>query len=163
MVESSPSLPRYQSAAYLDWVALFLAALVFVVLGWVWQSTGETALGFVSTLGIPLLIGLSVSRRAVVDTAERLVTETLWLFGRMRLGVRRTALEQFSAIVYKLRKRDTDEWWVGIRHRSGRTIWLRDFGVGQAGGPPRAAEEFAWRLHCDTGIDIQEHKRRKRS
>ncbi|HPY29241.1 MAG TPA: hypothetical protein PLT00_00560 [Verrucomicrobiota bacterium] len=161
MSESSPRQPGYQSAAYLDWVALALAVLAFWGLGTIWEAAGETSFWCAWMIGVPLFIAFSVSRRALVAPADGRVTETIFLWGRVRLGTRRTPLARFSAIVYRFRKRDTDEWWVGLRHRVGRTIWLRAFGPGWAGGPPRSAEEFAWRLHCDTDIPIRETKRRK--
>lgn len=160
MSESSPRQPGYPSAAYSDWVVSILAiVLACWGLGTIREGAGETSFWRAWMIVVPLFIALSVSRRALVAPAEGRVTETIFLWGRVRLGTRRTPLARFSAIVF--RKHGKDGWWVGLRHRVGRTIWLRAFGLGWAGSPPRLAEEFAWRLHCDSDIPIREPKRRK--
>jgi hypothetical protein len=73
-------------------------------------------------------------------------------------------LQDFEAIIFDLLDTDPDQWGVGIRHRSGRKIWIKE--CGNAGGqrpPGRTAEEFAWRLSCDTGLEIEDYKPGKKA
>ena len=77
---------------------------------------------------------------------------------------RRHSIQDFEAIVFDLLDSDPDEWGVGIRHQSGRRIWIKR--CGSAGGqrpPGRAAEAFAWQLSCDTDLKIEEYKPRNKN
>lgn len=96
--------------------------------------------------------------RAVIEPTEGVVREEAWLWKRRLITKRRHLIKDFEAIIFDCFA-DEAEWGVGIRHRSGRKLWIKY--CGSAGGqrpPGRAAEAFAWQLSCDTGLEIEEYK-----
>jgi hypothetical protein len=115
--------------------------------GWYWWAPGMVAF---------LLVALRISNQATIDYDQRKVCEQSRLFGRRVVGTREFPFADFDAIVYqRCQREDEDSTWVGLRLRSGRCIWMRRFSNGgERRG--RAAEGFAWRLSCDTGIEIDE-------
>lgn len=115
--------------------------------GWGWWVAG---------LAVCLVLAGMVTRRAMVDYSRRNVREETLLFGRTVLRFQDFPIGDFCGIVYERRRSETeDQTFVGLEHRCGRRFWLRRF---SNGGMPRGrgAEEFAWRLSCDTGIEIRE-------
>ncbi len=114
-----------------------------VGLPWYWMVPVEL---------IVLLVICAFTRQVVVDGGQREVFESERLFMRKVLWERTCPLTDFDAVVYD---RGGEEVSVGLRHRSGRCVWIRDFASAD-GHPPRAAQEFAWRLTCDTGIEVDE-------
>jgi hypothetical protein len=77
--------------------------------------------------------------------------------GRWVLSIHQYPFSEFDAIVCERREEAGDTGGhlisVGLQHRSGRRVWVRTF---PANGSNRGAEEFAWQLSCDTGIEIRE-------
>jgi hypothetical protein len=110
------------------------------------------------TIVVTVAIAGSVGWRAFVEPGTGVVREEARLFGRKLIAERRQCLKDFEAIVFRCSGGESDEWLVGIRHRSGRRIWLKNCGANDPAlrPPGRFAEEFAWRLHCDTGLKIEE-------
>lgn len=153
-----PRLPTV-SDVYPDpravWLAVFAGlGVVFgcarLHLGWGWWMGG---------LVICLVLAGVVTRRAVVDYSRGSVREESLLFGRRLLSLREFPFGDFSAIVYERRRNETEDLtFVGLEHRLGRRFWLRGFSNGGV-SRGRGAEEFAWRLSCDTGIEIREGTR----
>lgn len=142
------------------WPSFALGALgvgfgIHFGIGWYWcVLIGASA----------LLLGMWIQCRAVIEPSDGIVCEEVRLGGRRLLWKRTYALRDFEAIVFDQLDSDPEDWGVGIRHHSGRRIWIKR--CGSAGGlrpPGRAAEEFAWRLSCDTGLQIEDYKPRKRS
>jgi len=137
---------------------VFLLALIgvgvsiYFEVSWYWYAL----------MGFLVLASVSaVHWRAVVEPAQGIVREEAWLWSRKLVRERRLLIKDFEAIVFKCFGTDDEEWGVGIRHQSGRKIWIKY--CGSAGGdrpPGRAAEAFAWQLSCDTGLEIEEYKRR---
>ena len=134
------------------WPAI-LGAIVFVwgcvhfAVEWYWCAVGVL---------IFVVIAATLSRQATIDYAQRKVQEQWRLFGRRVVRTREFSFSDFEAIVYLFGGSDSgDTTSVGLRLRSGRRIWIRSF---SAGGTRRgrAAEEFAWRLSCDTNLAIDE-------
>jgi len=109
----------------------------------------------VSTLILPM----AIHWRAVIDPADGTVREEARFWGRKLLVERRHSLKDFEVIVFALLDSDPEAWGVGIRHRSGRKIWIKRCGSAAGQRPPgRAAEAFAWQLSCDTDLKIEEFK-----
>jgi hypothetical protein len=72
------------------------------------------------------------------------------------LRVHDYTFSEFNAIVYERHDDPEGEvthrrMRVGLRRQSGRKLWIRDFCIDSSS---RKAEEFAWQLSCDTGIEI---------
>ena len=131
--------------------ALFIFACFHFTVAWYW-----CLLGVVAHL---LLVG-SVSRRFIIDLDARVVHERVLLLVRRVLKSRKFPLSEFNAIIYRYIQNtdESDQVVVGLRHCSGRRLWLRSFAAaGDGRRCSRGAEEFAWRLSCDTGIEIDDH------
>jgi hypothetical protein len=103
-----------------------------------------------------LLMAGAASKQAVIDCSQRVVFEHHRLFMRICLWTRAISFSDFKAVIYS--QCGEYEVYVGLRHRSGCKIWIRNFRpVGCR--PGRDAQEFAWRLTCDTDIEIDERTR----
>ena len=125
----------------------FIAACIHFAAGWYWCTLG--AVSFV-------ILAVMLSRRATIDYTQRAVREHSRLFDRWIVWSWDFPFSDFEAIVYEPSTISEDEMTsVGLRHRSGRCISIRDFGSSGI-ARSRGAEEFAWRLSCDTGIEIDE-------
>lgn len=135
--------------------ALTLGALgiwlgIHFVIAWYW---------FVLIVVSALFTACAIHWRAIIDPARKTVREEAFLFGRKFLWRRQHSFEDFKAIVFGLLDSDPEQWGVGLCHCSGRKIWIKKCGCAGGQSPPgRAAEEFAWRLSCDTGIEIKDYK-----
>ena len=138
--------PRTVYPALIGGVAFVWACLHFA-LDWYWCAAGVIVF---------FIVAATLSKQAIIDYAQRKVYEHSRLFGHRVVKVREFPFSDFAAIVYLHRSNDTENSTaVGLRLRSGRRIWIRSFSAsGTVRG--RGAEEFAWRLHCDTGIEIDE-------
>ena len=111
---------------------------------------------YVPAFAVPLLMGFAISWRGFLDVQNGKVVENARLFGKRVVKTRILPITDFKGITFERRGSEPDEWWVGLRHKSGRKIWLRG-----CGAELRYAEEFAWRLSCDTGLKMEEVRRRK--
>ncbi len=137
------------------WPALAIGALgvwlgIHFEIGWYWC----VLIGFSGLVG-----GCAIHWRATIDPADKTVSEEARLVGRRLLWKRRHSLQDFDAVIFALLDNDPQQWGVGVRHRSGRKIWIKECGSATGQRPPgRAAEEFAWRLSCDTGLEIEDYK-----
>jgi len=138
--------PRTFYPGLIGGVAFVWACIHFAV-DWYWCALG---------IGFFFVILAALSKQATIDYAQRKVYERTRLFGHRVVKAVEFPFSGFEAIVYRLRPNDdTPTTAVGLRHRSGRCIWIRGFSsAGARRG--RGAEEFAWRLSCDTGIEIDE-------
>jgi iron(III) transport system substrate-binding protein len=143
----------------LFWPALAAGALgVYLAnhfdMGWYWS---------VLIVIVAVVVGSAIHWQAIIEPTKGVVREEARRFGRRLIKERVHSIKDFGAIVFDLVDSDPEQWGVGIRHRSGRIIWIKR--CGSAGGqrpPGRAAEEFAWRLSCDTGLEIEDYKPRKK-
>jgi hypothetical protein len=155
----STSIPSLVSEPYPDrrtfylgffgGIGFVLACLHFAV-EWYWCALGIVCF---------FLVMATLSWQATIDYSQRKVYEQSRLFGRRLIRTVEFPFSDFPAIVYQVRQNDdSPQTVVGLRHRSGRTIWLRHFGM-DGSGRGRGAEAFAWRLHCDTDIEIDEKSR----
>jgi hypothetical protein len=126
----------------------FVWACVHFAVDWYW-----CAVGILVFFGV----AATLSRQATIDYARGKVYEQWRLFGRRVVKTREFPFSDFVAIVYRFCPSESgDTTSVGLRLRSGRRIWIRSFGTGGT-RRGRGAEEFAWRLSCDTDIKIDEH------
>ena len=138
----------------LNWLALtmlicgaaYVGGCVYFSVHWYWCVTGVVFF---------LFFAGSVMQQAVVDCGAHVVVEYSRMFGKRLLKTEQLPFSDYEAVCYGYRA-DGDEILVGLRHRSKRTIWFRKFG-GSCNRPSRAAEEFAWKLSCDTGLEIDDH------
>jgi hypothetical protein len=152
----SSTAPNVVSKPYLEmrtfWPAVvggaaFVWACVHFALDWYWCAVG---------IGGFFFIAATLSRQATIDCTQRKVYEQSRLFGHRVVKTRELPFTDFEAIVYQCCSSEGgDTTSVGLRLRAGRCIWIRSFGTGGT-RRGRGAEEFAWRLHCDTGIEIDE-------
>jgi len=133
------------------WPAIIALGLVFRIL----FSNGASWYWFIPAMGLPLTAAFTLMRRGFVDIKGKRVVEDTRVFGKILLRKRVMNKEEFSGITFE-RAGDPEEWRVGLHHKSGRKIWLRE-----CGSELRHAEEFAWRLSFDTGIKMEEVRRRK--
>jgi hypothetical protein len=150
------TVPNIVSTPYPEartfWPALvggivFVWACVHFALDWYWCAAG---------ILVFFVIAATLSKQATIDCAQRKVYEHSRLFGHRVVRTREFPFSDFEAIVYQYRQSESgDTTSVGLRLRSGRPIWIRSFGTGGT-RRGRGAEEFAWRLCCDTGIEIDE-------
>lgn len=138
----------------LNWLALtmlicgaaYVGGCVYFSVHWYWCVAGVVFF---------LFFAGAVMQQAVVDCGAQVVVEYSRLFGKRLLKTEQLPFSDYEAVCYGYRA-DGDEILVGLRHRSKRTIWFRKFG-GSCNRPSRAAEEFAWKLSCDTGLEIDDH------
>jgi len=91
-------------------------------------------------------------RRVTVDYKVKVVRDD-FLFHQRLLRRREFPFSEFDAVTYDYRPGSDAVCYIGLRHKDGRVLWIRTF-QGQFG---RYQEEFAWRLSCDTGIEIDEY------
>lgn len=141
---------------WLFWSALVLGAVAIYLCfsfapEWYWCAL---------SIVVALAVGGAVQWRATVEPSAGVVREEARLFGHKLIMERRHHLTEFDAIVFCLCGSESEEWWVGIRHRAGRKIWIKNCGANDPAlrPPGRHAEEFAWRLSCDTGLEIDEFR-----
>jgi len=155
---------KYTSEVYpeprLLWPAWAVGALgvglgIYFEIGWYWCVL----------IGLSALVGgWGIQWHAIIDPANKAIVEEARLFGRRILRVRHHALQDFEAIIFDQLDSDPEDWGVGIRHRSGRRIWIQHCGTAGGQRPPgRAAEAFAWQLSCDTGLQIEDYNSKKRA
>lgn len=150
-----------ESEPYPDWrcagtalvvCATWVAFCMWRAMGWQWCLPGAVLLIFAAG---------TLQRRAILDLSSRVLSERTSLFGHKLVSLSVMPLSEFTAVAYSVVRGSgeggTTYCEVGLRHRSGREFWLRRFEGCFDGIPGRQAEEFAWRLHCDTGIEIDEH------
>jgi hypothetical protein len=153
---STSTLPNLVSEPYAEtwvkyqWLIVSIGAVwagTYFEWGWYW---------IVGVILLSLLVASALAKQATIEYAAGRVCERSLFFGRWGIGSRRFPISHFHGIVYELRQSDGENRTVvGLRHRSGRKIWIRSFstdGIGRG----RPAEEFAWRLSCDTDIEIDE-------
>jgi hypothetical protein len=147
--EVSAELWLFRSALMLGAVAIYLC--FSFAPEWYWCAL---------SIVVALAVGGAMGWRATVEPATGVVREEARLFGRKRIAERRHRPTDFDAIVFRCSGGESEEWWVGIRHRAGRKIWIKKCGVNDPAlrRPGRYAEEFAWRLSCDTGLGIEEFR-----
>jgi hypothetical protein len=127
--------------------AAFVWACLHFALDWYWCAAG---------IVVFFVIAATLAKHATIDCSQRKLYEHTRLFGRRVVRTREFPFSDFDAIVYRYSSSESgDTTSVGLRLRSGRRIWFRSFGSGGT-RRGRAAEEFAWRLCCDTGIEIDE-------
>jgi len=104
-----------------------------------------------------LLLAGCVGKQVRIDRVGRVVGECQRLLGRWVLSTHQYPFSEFNAIIYERREEAGDTGGrsvsVGLQHRSGKRMWVRTF---PANNSSRSAEEFAWQLSSDTGIEIRE-------
>ena len=127
---------------------VFIWLCFHFTLEWYWCLPGVIAILFLAGL---------VGKQIKVDLSRKLVQERHLLLGRMALSSHEYHFFEFDGVVSERYDESGDTgrrmMRVGLRHRSGKTFWLRFFYIDSSG---RNAGEFAWRLSCDTGIEIRE-------
>ncbi len=132
-----------------------LAAATTVVAGSFFNADWYWA---VAPLVCAAILSMVITKRFSIDCAKRVVRSESLLFSLRVIKRKSWPLAEFEAINY------TNGWIeeevsVGIRHRSGRVLWLRDFPAGMDRRPGRDAEEFAEDLSSVTGLEINERVR----
>jgi len=123
----------------------FVWACGHLALDWYWCAAG---------ILVFFVIAATLSKQATIDYTQRKIYEQWRLCGHRVVRTREFPFSDFEAIAYRYCPSDSgDITSVGLRLRSGRHIWIRGFGGTRRG---RGSEEFAWRLCCDTGMEIDE-------
>jgi hypothetical protein len=129
-------------------LGIFVFLCFHFAVDWYWCLPGVIFL---------LLLAGCVGKQVRIDQVARVVGECQRLLGRWVLSTHLYPFSDFDAIVYERREEAGDTGGrlisVGLQHRSGRRLWVRTF---PANNSSRGAEEFAWQLSCDTGIEIRE-------
>jgi hypothetical protein len=122
-------------------IALTIGVMVHLQIAWYWIAVPSVLLFFA---------GLSVCWWPVIEIQNRLVRERALLFKRKLLAEQTTSFTEFEEIFCELRVDDgSKEYWVGLRRRPKGILWVKE-----CGSERRYAEEFAWQLHCETGIHL---------
>jgi hypothetical protein len=144
-VVGEPALVPLIGALALTSGITFLMACEYFDLAWYWCVVGIVA---------HLLIARTVVLQRAINYSHRKLYEYSLLLGRRIIRVREFPFADFEAIVYRCHSGDNGSTTsVGLRHRSGRKIWIRCFDAEYC-RHGYEAEEFAWRLYRDTGIAI---------
>jgi hypothetical protein len=156
---TAANTPNIISDPYLEartfWPALvagvaFIWACLHYGVDWYWCAGGIFAF---------FLAAACLSKQATIDYSQRTVRECMSLFGRRVIQTSEFPFSAVDAIVYRQYSgEDQEVTSVGLRLRSGRRIRIRNFSTGGS-QRSRAAEEFAWRISCDSDIRIDEDSR----
>lgn len=160
----SGSPPYCVSEAYLD-PRFVLPALVFgtlivalfVYLSYEWYWIAIAIVGAVA-------VACPLQWKAFVETDDKRVREEGRLFGRKVLAKRLIALGDFEAVVVRhCKTTDDEDWTVGLKHRSGRNIWIRRYlrNDPKHVAPNHAADAFAAALSAKTNLNIQDYSPQK--
>jgi hypothetical protein len=140
-----PCMPEPHN--WLFWLALCISATVFGLsyyygnLPWYWTVA----------ICVPILfIGCSITCRRIILPQENSVEERELLFDRFLISKRIKPLADFVQVFCELMYADDNNFWVGLKHKTGRVLWVK-----RCGCERRFAEELAWRIHCDTGVGLK--------
>lgn len=104
-----------------------------------------------------IVFAFAFSKRVSIDLLAGMVTEEILFFSARVLKRRDWPLAEFRAIWFR-------EGWgrrpasIGIRHRSGRILYLREFEAIEYRADFQA-EDFVWQLSSDTGLPIDKRVR----
>ena len=149
----------YVSETYLDprgaLPALALGVIVILLIRfeaqWYWSV-------FVAAAAVA--VAATVQWKAFLNPARKEVREEARWFGKKLLRQRLIPLSDFDAVVVRHDKvADSEDWSVGVQHRSGRKIWMRRY-LGSDGRHPKpgyAADGFAMVLADKTGLQIKDY------
>jgi len=144
----------YPDAHFVVPALVFGAAMVvlFVRFGLPWYWIALVLVGALSAAG-------ALQWKAFLEVDKKAVREEGRLFGGRLLKTRMTPLAEFEAIVFRHDTGESEEWLVGIRHRSGRKIWMRRYLWNDPihPAPGHAAEGFALRLSRETRLEIEDY------
>jgi hypothetical protein len=123
-------------------MALTIGVMTYLQISWYWIVPPCVLLFFA---------GLSVCWWPVIEVQNRQVRERALLFKRKFLAERITHFTEFKEIFCQLNKNDGfQEYWVGLRRRPKGILWVKECGCER-----RYAEEFAWKISCETGIHLR--------
>ncbi len=112
---------------------------------------------FAVFLVVFIVFAFAFSKRVSIDLLAGMVTEEILFFSARVLKRRDWPLAEFRAIWFR-------EGWgrrpasIGIRHRSGRILYLREFEAIEYRADFQA-EDFVWQLSSDTGLPIDKRVR----
>jgi hypothetical protein len=123
-------------------------------------TDGRWVIGTLGVLFIVCGLGMFIRPETVVDSGARVVSRHSRLFGRFPFWSRRYPFSDFCAVVIRhVRRsnfgRDSDQYFVSLRRRSGRQVLIRYFEADIARNC-RPAEELGRRLSADLQIEIDE-------
>jgi len=127
-----------------------LAGLSFVFIDHIgWRLAG----GALITLGFFML----VQKETAFDKAQGVFHVRHRLVGRYLVWIRALRLDEFDAVVLERNDRGEDGkvCQLGLRRKLGRPYWLCSDSYSSL-QPSRRIEEFAWKLSCDTGLEVVE-------
>lgn len=133
-----------------------LAAALFLLFGWMWYWT-------VAAIVVAMIIASAWNWRAFIPADEQCVREEARLFGFRLPAMRIIPLSDFEAVVVQHIKGGVEEavdsWRVGLKRRSGRRIWMRNYERNSPlnSDPERAAGEFALLLSAKMNLPIHDH------
>ena len=143
-----PQANKRVALAALAALGTFVFLCFHFAVDWYWCLPGVIFL---------LLLAGCVGKQVRIDQAGRVVAECQRLLNRWVLSIHQYPFSEIEAIIYERREDAGDTGGrlitVGLQHRSGKRLWVRTF---PANNSTRSAEEFAWQLSCDTGIEIRE-------
>ncbi len=124
-----------------------------------WQLAG----GAVCFMGLLMLIQI----QTVFDKSRGLLCVHHRLFGHLPVWTQTFRLDEFDAVVVERHESYHPSWpraesenyfisyRIGLRRKMGRRFWIRHDSFSSLESS-RRAEEFAWRLSCDTGLETIE-------
>lgn len=110
-------------------------------------------------LGLAVLIALrNIRETTVIDAAQKgFIHKRTFRLLNLEREIGYTPFNECEAVVYWFRAGDPGEWWVGIRTKCSRRFWIRQVPAKEGKrNRGREVESVAWRLSCDTGLEIDE-------
>lgn len=139
--------------------ALALGVIVLLLIrfqvSWYWS---------VCVAAAAVVAAVSVQWKAFLNPERKEVREESRWFGRKLLRQRLIPLSDFDAVVVRHYKdSDSEDWTVGVQHRSGRKIWMRRYLGNDArhSKPGYAADGFALMLGDKTALPIRDYQPQK--
>lgn len=167
-MNASSSLPKYEWISKRRFMLSCAISPVFLSFGCVFLSLDKSS-GWRLAGSISILLGLLmlVQKMTVFDKSQGLLHVAHRFLGLFPLWWRRFKLDCFDAVIIERRTsyhpsspRAESESYdilcrVGLRRKAGRPFWLREDSFSSRESC-RRAEEFAFRVSCDTGFEIVE-------
>ena len=167
-MNASSSLPTYEWISKRRFMLSCAISPVFLAFGCVFLSQDKSS-GWRLAGSISVLVGLLmlVQKRTVFDKSQGLLQVAHRFLGLFPIWWRRFRFDCFDAVVIERRtsyhpsspRAESESYGiyyrVGLRRKAGRPFWLREDSFSSRESC-RRAEEFAFRVSCDTGFEIVE-------
>lgn len=102
-------------------------------------------------------VALSIQVRTIVDQVQRKVTRESMLLGRFVMFRRSFKFDDFKTVLTRCTGDEegaSDTWFVGLRRKSGRRLWIRYWNVPRKSAC-NEAEWLAERLAGEIGVSVE--------